>query len=245
MTSFATRLVSMLAGAFALAAVLAPAAKAQSSACPGNMSSYYNLKLGDSIKCTCPALTSGRTVWGTGRYTVDSDVCRAAVHAGAAPSAGGEVTIYIAEGCPIFRGNAKNGVQSTNYGPYGRTYHFAKDAPACEVQTNDDPIADCPFSMSVFANMKPGQTWRCKCTESRLKSMGSVYGDGRYTTDSNTCTAALHAGAVKPNGGDVTVHTDLGCNRFPAAQKNGVTSREWRAYPMSYAFAKPLPACAN
>jgi hypothetical protein len=78
-----------------------------------------------------------------------------------------------------------------------------------------------------------------------MKNKGSVYGDGRYTTDSNTCTAALHAGVLKETGGELTVHTDEGCKRFPAANKNGVTSREWGAYRMSYAFAKPLPACPN
>jgi hypothetical protein len=241
MTLFVVRLLAVLAAALAAA----PAARAQSSPCPGNMASYFNLKNGEAIKCTCPALAGGRTVWGTLRYTVDSDVCRAAVHAGAAPAAGGEVTVYLAEGCPILRGHAKNGVQSTNYGPYGRTFHFAKDSPACEVQTKDDPVTDCPFSMSVFAQMKPGQTWRCKCTENRMKSLGSVYGDGRYTTDSNTCSAALHAGVVQPTGGEVTIHTDEGCKRFAAAVKNGVTSREWANYAMSYAFANPLPACPN
>ncbi len=241
MLKLAARLLAVLG----LAVAAVPAAQAQSSPCPGNMASYFNLKDGDSIKCTCPALAGGRTVWGTARYTVDSDVCRSAVHAGAAPAAGGEVTVYLAEGCPLFRSNAKNGVQSTNYGPYGRTYHFVKDAPACEVQTKDDPVADCPFSMSVFARMKPGQTWRCKCTEQRMKSAGSVYGDGRYTTDSNTCTAARHAGVLQEAGGEVTIHTDEGCKRFGAAAKNGVTSREWGAYAISYAFAKPLPACTN
>jgi hypothetical protein len=239
MTRIVLRLLALVA--FALAAP----AHAQSSPCPGNMASYFNLKLGDSIKCTCPAATGSRTAWGTLRYTVDSDVCRAAVHAGAVTAAGGEVTVYLAEGCPIFRGNAKNGVQSTNYGPYGRTFHFAQAAPACEEQTKDDPVTDCPFSMSVFANMKPGQTWRCKCSETRMKNPGNVYGDARYTTDSNVCTAAPHAGVLQATGGPVTMHTDEGCKRFAAAAKNGITSREWAAYPMSYAFAKPLTACAN
>jgi len=245
MTKFATRLLAILVLAFAAAPAATPSAYAQSSPCPGNMASYFNLKHGESIKCTCPAMAGGRSVWGTARYTIDSDVCRSAVHAGTAPAAGGEVTVYLADGCPIFRGNAKNGVQSTNYSPYGRTYHFTKDAPVCEEQTKDDVVADCPFSMSVFAQMKPGQTWRCKCSEARMKNIGSVYGDGRYTTDSNTCSAALHAGALQAAGGDVTIHTDEGCKRFAAAAKNGVTSREWGAHAMSYAFATPLPACVN
>ena len=97
MFSFATRLLCALAAALGLAA-WSNYAQAQSSPCPGNMSSYFNLKNGDSIKCTCPALGAGRSVWGTNRYTVDSDVCRAAVNAGAAPAGGGEVTVYLAEG---------------------------------------------------------------------------------------------------------------------------------------------------
>ena len=44
---------------------------------------------------------------------------------------------------------------------------------------------------------------------------------------------------------EVTIYTDEGCKRFAAAVKNGITSREWGAYAMSYAFAKPLPACPN
>jgi hypothetical protein len=220
-------------------------ARAQSSPCPANMGSYHNLKDGESVKCTCPALSGNRTVWGTERYTVDSDVCRAAVHAGAVPASGGEVTVYLAEGCPIFRGNPKNGVQSTNFGPYGRTYHFAKDAPACSVQTKDDPVADCPFTMSVFARMQPNQVWRCKCTAARMKSQGSVYGSARYTTDSNVCLSALHAGALQPDGGEVTVRTAEGCQRYAASQKNGITSREWAAYPMSFGFADPLPPCGG
>lgn len=245
MISSTIRALSLAVAGLGLAVAAAAAGHAQSSPCPGNMGSYFNLKNGDSIKCTCPALAAGRTVWGTNRYTIDGDVCRSAVHTGAAPPAGGEVTVYLAEGCPIFRGSAKNGVQSTNYAPYGRTFHFTKDMPACEVQTKDDPVADCPFSMSVFAQMAPGQAWRCKCPENRMKNPGSVYGDGRYTTDSNVCTAALHAGVLQASGGEVTVHTDEGCERFPAAQKNGVTSREWRTYPRSYAFAKPLPGCVK
>lgn len=228
----------------ALAGFAAPAA-AQSSPCPANMGSYHNLKDGESIKCTCPALSGNRSVWGTERYTVDSDVCRAAVHAGAVPAAGGEIAVYLGEGCPIFRGQPKNGVLSNNFAPYGRTFYFAKEAPACAVQTADDPVVDCPFTMSVFNRMKPGQKWRCRCTEARIKSQGSVYGSTRYTTDSNTCLAALHAGALQPAGGEVAILTGEGCTRFPASQKNGVASREWGAYAMSFAFADPLPACGN
>jgi hypothetical protein len=62
MTKFAIRLMAVLA----LVVAAAPA-RADSSPCPGNMASYFNLKNGDSIKCTCPALAGGRTVWGTAR----------------------------------------------------------------------------------------------------------------------------------------------------------------------------------
>src|SRR5262245_34582256 len=82
MTTFVARLLAILA----LSLIATADARAQSSPCPGNMASYFNLKHGESIKCTCPALAGGRTVWGTMRYTVDSDVCRAAVHAGVAPA---------------------------------------------------------------------------------------------------------------------------------------------------------------
>lgn len=241
MTSFSIHALA-LAGALGLTA---SSAQAQSSPCPGNMASYFNLKLGDAIKCTCPALDRGRAVWGTARYTIDSDVCRAAVHAGAMPAAGGEITVYLAEGCPIFRNSAKNSVQSTNYGPYGRTFHFTPEAPACEARTKDDPAPDCPYSMAVFAQMKPGQSWRCKCSDLQIKTAGAVWGDGRYTADSSTCGAAFHAGTLPLEGGEVTLYTDLGCKRYLAAQKYGLASRERGEQAMSFAFVHPLPACAN
>ena len=241
-----TRMVPLaLAFGIGLSFGAASVARAESSPCPANMVSYSNLKDGQSVKCTCPAMEGARSVWGSSRYTVDSDVCRAAVHAGAAKSSGGEVTVWLSEGCPIFRGNAKSGVQSREYGPYRRTYHFVKDAPPCQVQTKDDPVRDCPYSMSTFGYMKPGQTWRCKCTAQRVKSSGTVWGNQRYTVDSNLCLAAKHAGMVKDEGGEITAYTDAGCPRYEASSANGITTREWRAHPMSYAFKKPLPACAK
>lgn len=235
----------LVVAAFAAALAAAAPVRAQSSPCPANMGSYHNLAEGESIRCTCPAPTGRRSVWGSERYTADSDVCRAAIHAGAVPAAGGEVTIAVAEGCPIFRGTPKNGVQSVHFGPFGRTFHFAKEAPACSTQTVDDPVADCPFTMSVFARMKPGQTWRCKCPEARMKGSGLVFGSTRYTTDSNVCLAARHAGAVEAAGGAITLRTGEGCAAFAATQNNGVATRHWGAFARSFAFADPLPPCAK
>ena len=82
-------------------------------ACPTTMQEYrgYN---GTELTCRCANGGSG-SVWGTGTYTDDSNVCRAAVHAGVIPSTGGVMRVTVRAGASSYTGTTQNGVTTSSY----------------------------------------------------------------------------------------------------------------------------------
>jgi len=232
-----------LAGAALLAAASGPAA-AQSVPCPDNLRNWSALKNGDSLTCVCDTRQRrGGSVWGGPRYTTDSSICRAAVHAGVIPSSGGTVTVYKAAGCPLFNGSSSNGVTAGKWGPYASTFAFANPAPSCDQPLAQGPAQPCPRSMTAYRGMPPGQVLRCSCAPAQFG--GSVWGSGRYTADSSVCGAALHAGAIPATGGTVTVRTAPGCGGFVGTASNGITTKNWGSYNRTFSFADQPPACAR
>ena len=79
---------------------------------------------GTSVTVACPAGCTLGMVWGTNTYSDDSLVCSAAVHAGAIPLEGGETTVQIAAGLPAYVGSASNGVTSSDWGSWARSFTF-------------------------------------------------------------------------------------------------------------------------
>lgn len=73
---------------------------------------------GQTIRGFCPPGGAGGTVWGTGLYTDDSSICRAAQHAGRIGPGGGMFTLRILPGMPAYAGSNANGVNTSNYGSY-------------------------------------------------------------------------------------------------------------------------------
>ncbi|MGZ6095348.1 MAG: LCCL domain-containing protein, partial [Polyangiales bacterium] len=72
----------------------------------------------DDFKAVCPpGCKSGGSVWGSGPYTSDSSICRAAIHAGViTDDDGGKVTLKISAGEKSYTGSKKNGVKTEDYG---------------------------------------------------------------------------------------------------------------------------------
>jgi hypothetical protein len=65
------------------------------------------------------------TVWGTGTYTDDSSVCRAAVHAGLITEAGGgTITIEILPGLSEYPGTTANGVTTLSWEVWVGSFQF-------------------------------------------------------------------------------------------------------------------------
>ena len=52
-----------------------------------------------------------------------------------------------------------------------------------------------------------------------------IWGSGPYTSDSPICSAAVHAGAIGSEGGEVTIHNvEPSPDTWPGSTANGVTS---------------------
>ena len=58
-----------------------------------------------------------------------------------------------------------------------------------------------------------------------------VWGSGPYTVDSPLCSAAVHAGVIGPEGGEITVVRVESLDEWPGSTANGVTTQPWE-YPV-------------
>ncbi len=91
---------------------------------------YANLPIGSDLGLqvigVCPAGSTSdfSTVWGTDTYTDDSSLCTAAVHAGAITLAGGSIRVEAVDGLEAYEGSLRNGVESLDYGSWGRSFVF-------------------------------------------------------------------------------------------------------------------------
>ena len=71
-----------------------------------------------------------------------------------------------------------------------------------------------------------------------------LWGTNVYTDDSSVCTAAAQVGVITPAaGGNVTIELRAGQKSYVGFKANGVTSRDYGAWPGSFvlAGAPPIP----
>jgi len=81
---------------------------------------------GAQLSYFCPPNGSPSTVWGTDVYSDDSSVCTAAVHAGAITFNGGVVRLVVQAGQTQYVGSERNGVTTSSYGTWGRSFAFVQ-----------------------------------------------------------------------------------------------------------------------
>lgn len=68
-------------------------------------------------------------------------------------------------------------------------------------------------------------------------TVGTVWGDGIYTSDSVLATAAVHAGLLQPGQiGVVSVEVIAGLPAYDGATRNGVASLPYRSWDVAYRF---------
>ena len=193
-------------------------------------------------ECSCAGQGTG-TVWGTGIYTTDSPLCSAAIHAGAIAASGGNVKPRGAAGCGAYVGSEANGIKTSNWGGYGSSFYFEGHGSAtCAVAAGgaakpaSGGVAQggaCPSTLGGFQNAAATNEFSCTCPAT---TGGSVYGTGIYTTDSNLCRAALHAGAITAAGGAIKAKRAPGCAKYVGTAANGVNTTSWGNYGSSYFF---------
>ena len=95
---------------------------------PGNMTGFRQ-QVGQTLTFMVTGAASG-SVWGSGVYTDDSSVARAAVHAGVLQvGQTAAIDVTVLPGQQSYQGSNMNGVQSANYGSWTGSYSFPA-APA-------------------------------------------------------------------------------------------------------------------
>ena len=186
-------------------------------ACPTD---FQNQSAALTCRCAPEAAMSG-TVWGSGTYTTDSRVCRAAVHAGAIPAGGGVVVVTPTAGLRAYAGSTANGITTVEYGAWQGSFTVAAPGAA---------VSACP---ATFESQPAPLT--CACTTEAALS-GAVWGSGTYTTDSRVCRAAIHAGAIPVTGGTVTVTPAPGQQAYQGSTANGIATEDYGPWDASFTF---------
>ena len=202
-------------------------------------------KDGTAFRVSCPASCDKGSVYGTGIYTADTSICRAAVHAGAIPAEGGTVTVVLQPGRLGYRGSDQNDIESRDYGRYSRSFAIvtagrapggsvtaASAEPAAGAAAGSPLIeAGCSFDARQLTS-KDGALFRVACPAG---CEGSIYGTGVYTADSSICRAGVHSGVIPESGGVVTVTLEPGRPAYRGSEQNGVKSRDYGKYSGSFA----------
>ena len=190
--------------------------------CPETLSGYSDKK---PLSCDCTAKAAAKGgVWGSDVYTSDSSICRAAVHAGSIKPEGGKVTVYPMPGRGSYEGEERNGVASSDYGAYGKSFAFRTD------------VASQTVVRCLSENLAEGKPLTCTCRSVNVR--GTVWGTDVYTRDSSICRAAVHAGVIPASGGTLTVKATAGRDSYSGTERNGVTSNSFGTYDASFTFQK-------
>lgn len=213
--------------ALAVVALSSTAAFAQQAiTCSTNAQSIAG-DAGTQIAVTCPAGCTSGSVWGTGTYSDDSYVCTAAIHAGALTSAGGVTTVQIAAGLSSYPASTQNGVTTSSWGSWGRSFVFVTGATAV--------TSSCSQNAQSLTG-GPGTAFRVTCPSGCTTS--SVWGTNPYSDDSGICTAAVHAGVIPAGGGTFNLTISPGLSGYPSSSANGVTTSTWGSWGRSFTLAR-------
>ncbi len=92
----------------------------------------------------------------------------------------------------------------------------------------------------------PLETKELTCTCGPGTHEFDIWGSGPYSSDSPICSAAVHAGAIGPDGGEVTVFGVEPPEEWLASTANGVTSLTFDGpWGSGYVFAGAEDAGTN
>ena len=174
---------------------------------------------------------AGGTVWGSDIYTDDSSLAKAAVHAGILKAGEkGAVKVTIIAGQQSYTGSTRNGVTTSDYGPWSGSYKVEA------VKRGRKPVkqgggggggGQAQADPGTLQNFR-GQNGKSFIFEVTGNANGSVWGSGVYTDDSTLATAAVHAGILKVGEkGLVKVTILAGEAAYAGSLNNGVTSSDW------------------
>lgn len=193
-----------------------------------------NGKDGETFTLVCSPGGTAHSVWGSDIYTADSSICTAGVHSGLITfQQGGTITIELRPARPIYGCSERNGVTTSPYGFYLRSFVFKTPNTEAVVREADDQTPVMWNTSATMVSGEPGKTWKFKCPSNGRE--GTVWGTDTYTIDSSICTAAVHAGKfVLESGGSVTIELRPGESAYKGSTRNGIKTNDYGAYGRSF-----------
>lgn len=182
--------------------------------------------------CRCEPFASRLSVWGSGPYTADSDICTAGRHAGVIGTEGGVVVVFAGPETDRFEASTANGIATSSWTSRSASFVFVP--------------GQAPPALPLCAGMPQGtDRLDCLCPEPPA-APGAVWGSGPYTSDSDICAAARHAGVIGAERAAVRVLRLQGLPAYAGSQRNGVTSGDYPQWDSSITFdfngnGRPVP----
>jgi hypothetical protein len=193
-----------------------------------------NGKDGQTFTLVCSPGGTAHAVWGSDIYTADSSICTAAVHSGLITSQqGGTVTIELRPGRTIYGCSERNGVTTSPYGSYQRSFVFKTPNTEAVVRDAEDQTPVLWNTPASIVSFETGKTYKFKCPPGNKG--GTVWGTDIYTLDSSICNAAVHAGKLTADsGGPVTIELRPGESSYKGTTRNGITTNSYGKYGNSF-----------
>jgi hypothetical protein len=192
------------------------------------------------VSCPQGCAKEAGTVWGSEVYTDDSAVCPALVHAGVLPDSGGVASITFVRGLLAYVGSERNGVRSASYGKWRRSFYgqaLGSDGKPVttppELPAEGTARIDCSHRGAVVDGAT-GASLTFLCPAGCAQQHYGLWGSGPYTSDSNLCAAATHAGILPAEGGRAIVTLTEGQPSYAASTKNGVVAHKYGKYGRSF-----------
>ncbi|XP_078615998.1 uncharacterized protein LOC144884513 isoform X1 [Branchiostoma floridae x Branchiostoma japonicum] len=156
---------------------LATTAAAVSATCK-NIGTDYD---GDSLIISCPAGCSREgSIWGTGIYTSDSPVCKAAIHDGRITDDGGRVSVYRWSGQVSYEGSSQNGITSDSYGDWTSSFAFRPES------TTALPVATT--TTTATTSLPVATTTTTATTPLPTRRPEGCHGKTHFLCDNGQCT---------------------------------------------------------
>ncbi|XP_077997735.1 uncharacterized protein LOC144450866 [Glandiceps talaboti] len=189
------------------------------------------------VSCPAGCASASRNVWGTGYYTGDSSLCKAAVHSGAITNeAGGVVDVSFRDGDSSYTGSTRNGVTTTSYGAWSVTFWFG-DSDVLPTLEPEIIEANCEHQSTDVCDSSAATVCRVRCPAGCASASRNVWGTGYYAGDSSLCKAAVHSGVItNAAGGVVDVSFRDGDSSYTGSTRNGVTTTSYGAWSVTFWF---------
>jgi hypothetical protein len=189
---------------------------------------------GQTFTLACSPGGTAHSVWGSDVYTADSSICTAGVHSGLISyQQGGTVTIEMRPARPIYGSSERNGVTTSPYGFYQRSFVFKTPNTESVVREADEQTPVLWTTSATMVGGDSGKTYKFKCPANGRES--TVWGTDIYTIDSSICNAAVHAGKFAlESGGSVTIQLRPGESAYKGSTRNGIKTNNYGAYGRSF-----------